>query len=77
MPDMTEAFYSAVIISHSVLTCLVVDAALCLVEGPRTASWTVATLHMNLLVGHILSEHPFELGVWIKAETYRLGYNDS
>jgi hypothetical protein len=53
-----------------------VDAALCLVERPRTASWMVATLHMNLLVGHVLSEHPFELGVWAKAETYRLGYND-
>jgi hypothetical protein len=41
-----------------------VDAALCLVEGPRIASWKVATLHMNLFVGRVLSEdseRPFEL----------------
>lgn len=52
-------------------------AAFCLVEGPGTASRTVATLHMNLLVGRVLSKHPFELGVWAKVETYRLGCNDS
>jgi hypothetical protein len=32
---------------------------------------------MNLLVGRVLSEHPVKLGAWVKAETYRLGYNDS
>jgi hypothetical protein len=72
---MTEALYSAAIIFSQVLSCLIVDAVLCLVGGPRIASWTVATLRINLLVGRVLSEHPFKLGVWVN-ETYRLGYND-
>ncbi len=74
---MTEHSIPLLSFSHQVLSCLVVDAAPCLVEGPRSAGWTIATLHVNLLVGHVLSEHPFELGEWGKAETYRLGYNGS
>lgn len=74
---MTEAHYSSAISFHQVLSCLVVDAAFCPVEGPRIASWTVATLHIDplVLVGRVLSERPFELeyGPYFKAKTYRLG----
>jgi hypothetical protein len=45
---MTEALYSGAIIFSQVLSCLVVDAALCLVGRPRIASWTVATLRINI-----------------------------